>query len=164
MPTKSLTTDLPHSQGPHAKAPNLPSPADRPAADIVLYDGHCNFCQAQMQNLRWWDCCSHLSYLSIHDPQVAERWPDLPLDRLLEEMCLIERASSKHPGRQHWGAEAVRYLTLRLRRLWWLSPLMYFPGAMLIAKPAYRFIAKHRYRIAGKSGECESEACSIHGR
>ncbi|MEM8866082.1 MAG: DUF393 domain-containing protein [Planctomycetota bacterium] len=141
--------------------PKLPSPAERPEADIVLYDGQCNFCRASVTKLVWWDCQDKLAYLSLHEPEVAERWPDVSLDRLHEEMCIVERPASPHPGRQHWGAEAIRYLSLRLRRLWWLAPVMYFPGIMLLAKPAYRFIARNRYLIAGKAEECESGTCSI---
>ncbi|MEM1303442.1 MAG: DCC1-like thiol-disulfide oxidoreductase family protein, partial [Planctomycetota bacterium] len=55
----------------------FPPPADRPGADVVLYDGECNFCRAQMQRLTRWDTGGRLAYLSIHDPVVAERWPDL---------------------------------------------------------------------------------------
>lgn len=137
---------------------NLPRPEDRPEADVVLYDGQCRFCRAGMRRLTWWDCQGKLSYLSIHDPQVPERWPDLPHERLLDEMCIIDRS-----GARHWGADAARYLTRRLRRLWWLAPLTHIPGAMLIARPMYRFIARRRYLIAGKT-ECESGSCSVHGK
>src|SRR5690606_2033867 len=102
----------------------LPSPADRPEADVVLFDGQCNFCRAQIRQLVWWDCQKKLSYLSLHDPEVARRWPDISHDRLMQEMCIIDRQ-----GNRHWGPYAFRYLTRRLRRLWWLAPLMYFPGS-----------------------------------
>ena len=140
----------------------FPRPADRPEADIVLYDGHCNICRAGMRRLVWWDCQQRLSYLSIHDPLVAQRWPDISHDRLMQEMCIIERAGSATPGRKHWGVYALRLLTRRLRRLWWLAPVLHLPGAMLLARPLYRFIAKHRYRIAGKSEACDGDACSLH--
>lgn len=143
-------------------ANQLPTPQDRPEADIVLYDGQCNFCRASVAKLRWWDCQGKLAYQSLHDPQVKERWPDISLERLHEEMCLVERDSGPHPGRRHWGAEAIRYLTRRLRRLWWLAPVMHFPGIMLIAKRVYRVVARNRYLIAGKSVDCEGDACSLH--
>ena len=136
------------------------APADaRPAKDVVVYDGQCRFCRRQMEQLKWWDCCNRLDYVSLHDPSVAERWPDLPHDRLMREMCIVDTQ-----GRRHWGAEAFRYLTRRLRRLWWLAPLMHFPGSMLLWRPLYRFISKHRYRLMGKTDECEGGTCSLHGR
>lgn len=136
---------------------SLPSPAERPDADVVLYDGRCNFCRAQVRQLVWWDCQKKLSFLSLHDPEVARRWPDLPHERLMEEMCIIDRQ-----GNRYWGPEAFRYLTTRLRRLWWLAPVMYFPGSMWLWRPLYRWIARNRYRFAGKTTQCEDGTCSLH--
>lgn len=144
-----------------AAGPRLPRPAERPDADIVLYDGQCNFCRASVARLVWWDCQGKLAYLSLHDPEVAGRWPDISLDRLHEEMCIVERDASRNAGRLHWGAEAVRYLTSRLRRLWWLMPVMYLPGMMLLAKPMYRLVARNRYLIAGRADDCEGGTCSV---
>ena len=132
----------------------LPSPSERPAADVVIYDGECGICTAQIGRLPWWDCQDKLAYLSLHDPQVAENWPELSHERLMQEMCIIDAR-----GRQHWGAEAIRYLSRRLRRLWWATPFLYFPGSMLLWRPLYRWIAQNRYRLSGK---CEKGSCEIH--
>ena len=94
--------------------------------------------------------------LGLHSPEVPARWPDLPHDRLMQEMCLVDVR-----GNRHWGPEAFRHLTRRLRRLWWAAPLMHLPGAMLVARPAYRWVSRNRYLIAGKA-ECDSDACSLH--
>ena len=136
---------------------SLPTPSERPDADVVIYDAQCNFCRAQIRQLAWWDCQKKLSYLSLHDPEVARRWPDLPHGRLMQEMCLID-----HEGNRYWGPEAFRYLTRRLRRLWWLAPVMYFPGSMYLWRPLYRLIARNRYRFAGKAVECDEGTCSLH--
>jgi len=45
----------------------LPTPAERPESDVVIYDGHCRICTAQVRKLPWWDCQKKLSYLSLHD-------------------------------------------------------------------------------------------------
>lgn len=131
----------------------------QPKYDTVLYDGHCRFCQAQMKQLRWWDRGHRLVYLSLHDKQVEKRWPELSKDRLLEEMCIVDQQ-----GHCHWGPEAVRFLSRRLPTLWWLAPLLHLPGSMFLWRPLYRFVAKNRYRIWGKTNDCEEGACSIHGR
>ena len=137
-------------------SPLLPCPDERPDADVVIYDGACGICTSQINKLPWWDCQRKLSYLSLHDPQVAERWPELPADQLMDEMCIIDSR-----GGQHWGAEAVRYLSRRLRRLWWLVPLLYLPGSMLLWRPFYRWVARNRYRLSG-SQACETDACKLH--
>ncbi|QDT67552.1 hypothetical protein MalM25_04520 [Planctomycetes bacterium MalM25] len=144
----------------------LPSPAERPDADVVLYDGRCNFCCARVEQVRWlegpllWKSGERLAYLSLHDPAVAADYPDAPHERLLEAMCVVE----KKTGRHHWGAEAVRYLSRRLPRLWWLAPVMHLPGIMLVARPVYAWVSRNRYLIGGKVEECEDGACSVSRR
>lgn len=134
---------------------DLPTPDERPGADVVIYDGECGICTAQVSRLPWWDCQDKLSYLSLHDPQVHRRWPDLSKDRLMQQMCIVDTR-----GRRHWGAYALRYLTRRLRRLWWAAPAAYFPGSMLLAKPLYGWIARNRYRLSGR--DCDDGTCQLH--
>src|SRR5262245_65427160 len=50
---------------------HLPSPQERPEADVVIYDGNCRMCTAQVHKLAWWDCHGKLSYLSLHNPEAA---------------------------------------------------------------------------------------------
>ncbi|MGL4513303.1 MAG: thiol-disulfide oxidoreductase DCC family protein [Lacipirellulaceae bacterium] len=136
----------------------LPSPEALTGADVVLYDGGCVFCRAGMERLARWDRGGGgLGFLSIHDPAVAAEYPDCPRERLLEEMCVIDPA-----GTRHWGADAMRRIAVRLPSLWWLRWLFAIPGAMLVARPVYRLVARNRYLIAGKREECADGACSLH--
>lgn len=139
-----------------AKSEALPTPDERPETDVVLFDGQCGMCTAQVGKLPWWDCQGKLSYLSLHDPRVAQRYPELAHEQLMREMVIVDRH-----GRQHAGAYALRYLTGRLRRLWWLAPFLYFPGSMLLVRPLYRWVARNRYRWSGQGG-CESGTCELH--
>jgi len=133
----------------------LPSPAARPDADVVIFDGHCGMCTAQVKKLTFWDCQQRLAYLSLHDPEVHRRWPDASHERLMREMLVVDRK-----GNRHWGPEAIQYLTGRLRRLWWAAPLAYFPGGMLLWRPLYRWVARNRYRLSGRT--CENVSCGLH--
>ncbi len=136
----------------------LPSPAERPEADIVIYDGHCRFCTGQVQNLARWDSHSRLAYLSLHDPEVAKRFPDLTYDQLMEEMVVVDQA-----GHRHGGAAAFKYLTTRLPRLYVLAPLMHIPFTMPLWRWGYRQVAKRRYALMGKSSEaCDDGTCKVH--
>ncbi len=134
----------------------LPTPAERPYSDVVIYDGDCRICTAQVGKLPWWDCQGKLSYLSLHDAEVQRRWPDLSHERMMQEMVIVDRQ-----GRRHWGPEAIRYLSRRLRRLWWAAPFLHLPGSMLVWRPLYRWVARNRYRLSGGAA-CEEGTCSLH--
>ena len=82
---------------------HLPTPAENPAADIVIYDGHCKFCTGQVQNLARWDGKGRrLAFLSLHDPEVAKRFPDLTYDQLMEEMYVVDQR-----GQSAWRSSGV---------------------------------------------------------
>jgi predicted DCC family thiol-disulfide oxidoreductase YuxK len=135
----------------------LPSPAARPDADVVIFDGECSMCTAQVAKLLRWDGGQRLAYISLHDPEVQRRWPDMGHDRLMQEMAVVDRR-----GHRHWGPEAIRYLTGRLPRLWWAAPFTHFPGSMVLWRPLYRWVARNRYRFSGQ--RCENGACSLHAK
>ncbi len=144
---------------PAAPAPALPSPEERPRADVVIYDSHCGFCTAQVSKLLRWDRQGKLAYLSLHDPEVARRWPDADHDRLMQEMLVVDR-----DGGRHWGPEAIRHLTGVLKRLWWAKWIFRIPGVMFAWRRMYRWIARNRYRISRKLGQdaCDSGTCQLH--
>jgi predicted DCC family thiol-disulfide oxidoreductase YuxK len=136
----------------------LPTPAERPGADVVIYDGHCKFCVAQVRKLAHWDGSKRLAFLSLHDPDVAKRFPDLTYEQLMKELYVVDQQ-----GRRHKGAAAFRYLTMRLPRLYLLAPLVHIPFTMPLWRWGYQQIAKRRYAIAGKSADaCDDGACQVH--
>ena len=141
------------------KGIHLPTPAENPNADIVIFDGHCKFCTGQVQRLARWDGSGRrLAFLSLHDPEVAKRFPDLTYDQLMEEMVVADRR-----GRRHAGAAAFKYLTTRLPRLYALAPLMHLPFTMPLWRWGYKQVAKHRYLLMGKTtGACDDDACKVH--
>jgi predicted DCC family thiol-disulfide oxidoreductase YuxK len=136
----------------------LPTPAERPDADVVIFDGHCRMCTAQVRKLVWWDCQHRLAYLSLHDPEVARRYPDLTHDALMKEIYIVDGR-----GTRHRGAGAIRYLSRRLRRLWWLAPLLHIPGSLPLWQWLYRQVAKRRYRF-GRTDDCDNGSCQLHGK
>jgi predicted DCC family thiol-disulfide oxidoreductase YuxK len=137
----------------------LPSIHDRPDADVVIYDGHCQFCRRQVERLDWLDGGGRLAFLSLHDPLVAGKYPDLTHERLMEEMVVVDRH-----GRRHGGASAIRYLSRRLPRMWLLAPFLHIPGLMPLWKWLYRQVAARRYRwnSPGEAAECSDGACRVH--
>ena len=136
----------------------LPTPVERPAADLIIYDGQCGFCQQQMRRLHRWDKQNKLAYLSLHDEQVSRRWPDLSQQQLMRQMCLITQDNQRYHG-----AEAFKYLSTTLPRLWPLAIIMHIPLSMPIWRWVYRVFAKQRYWLS-KRNACADEACQVHVR
>jgi predicted DCC family thiol-disulfide oxidoreductase YuxK len=136
----------------------LPSPADRPTADVVIYDGHCKFCTGSVQKLNRFDRRGKLAFLSLHDAEVARRWPELGYDELMQYLYLVTP-----DGRKFRGAEAFKHLSTKLPALYWMAPLLYFPFSMPLWQFFYRTFAKRRYRF-GRIESCENGTCQIPRR
>ncbi|MFM8573121.1 MAG: thiol-disulfide oxidoreductase DCC family protein [Pirellula sp.] len=122
---------------------------------VVLFDGQCKFCAGQVANLRRIDLFGSLKFLSLHDPIVAEAYPDLTYEQLMEQMWVIAPS-----GKRFAGAYSLRYLSRLLPMLWPIAPALHFPGLMPVWTWLYQAIAKRRYQIAGRS--CSEGTCSLH--
>ena len=125
----------------------------RPLQDTLIYDGMCRFCRGQVALLRRVDFCGRLRTVSLHDPEVARDFPELSADELHARMYVVDTH-----GRARGGAEAVRYLSRRLPLLWPLAVPLHVPGSLPVWERLYRFIARHRYRIAGT---CDEGTCRL---
>src|SRR5690554_1273707 len=103
----------------------LPKPQDRPGADVVIFDGDCQFCTRQVQRLNAWDWRGQLAFISLHDPAAVAFSGDLTHDELMQQMYVVNGK-----GQRHGGAAAFRYLTRKLPPLWPLAPLLHLPGSL----------------------------------
>jgi len=140
-----------------APSHSLPAPDSRPSADIVIYDGHCRFCTTSVRRLNGL-AGQRLAFLSLHDDEVARRFPQLTHEQMMEQMYVVDQS-----GHAHGGAAAFRYLTRRIPWLWALAPLLHIPFSLPLWKTLYRQVAKYRY-LFGKTADCESGTCDIHFR
>lgn len=136
---------------------NLADPDERPLADVVIFDGNCQFCQKQVVRLNKFDGGKRLSFISLHDPRVVERYPDLTHEQLMEQMYVVTQ-----DGQQYAGARSIRYLSRRLPRLWWLAPLLHIPFSMPVWQWLYKQVAVRRYRLATRQQPPCEDACQIH--
>ncbi|TWU57209.1 thiol-disulfide oxidoreductase DCC family protein [Rubripirellula reticaptiva] len=140
------------------RRPELPDPDTQSDADVVIYDGDCNFCRSQVRTLSRFDLGGgRLAFISLHDPRVAERYPDLTYDEMMKQMYVVDTR-----GRRHGGSEAVKYLSRRLPILWPAMPILHLPGTARLWRWIYGEIAKRRYKIAGKMSDCDGDSCSVH--
>jgi predicted DCC family thiol-disulfide oxidoreductase YuxK len=147
---------------PQPTSNQLPTIDDYPDADLVIYDGKCVFCTNGVRQLRRLDGRNRLAFLSLHDPQVPMLAPELTHAQMMEQMFVIPRSdSSQHYG----GAAAIRYLSRRLPKLWITAPLLHIPFSLPVWQWLYTQVAKRRYRIANKNGNCDDEGtCEVHFR
>ena len=125
----------------------------KPARDTVLYDGQCLFCRRRVEDLRRLDVGHRLVFMSLHDERAASDFPELPRDRLLQEMYVIDPS-----GKARGGATAVRYLSRRLPLLWPLAPFLHIPGSLPAWNWLYRLVARNRMRLGGR---CDEGTCRL---
>ncbi|HEX4132060.1 MAG TPA: DUF393 domain-containing protein [Pirellulales bacterium] len=129
---------------------------EQPTADVVIYDGHCRVCRGSMERLARLDRGRRLVFVSLHDPEVTRRWPDLRHDDLMQNIVVVDRR-----GQRHWGAAAFRYLSRRLPRLYWLAPLLHIPFSLPLWQRLYQMFARRRY-LFGRAATCDDGSCRIN--
>ncbi len=114
----------------------------------VLFDGACPMCRAAAESMRKFDNADSLELLDLHRPDVCSRFPELGLDRLLEELHVVDDA-----GRIYRGARAINEILRHqsgMKR--YLAYLWYLPGFAWLADWQYRRLAASRYGCASKAG------------
>src|SRR5689334_19409466 len=115
---------------------HLPTPAENPSGDIRIYGCHRKFCTKTGEPPREWVGKGRLAFLSLHDPEVAKRFPDLTYDQLMDQMYVVDGQ-----GRKYGGAAAFRYLTTKLPKLFLLAPIMHLPFTLPLWQWGYRKVA-----------------------
>lgn len=147
-----------------AVSTDFPSPIELPRADLVIFDGDCVFCTGQVKNLMRFDGNDRLAFISLHDEFVAEHFPDLSHEQMMEKIFVVPNSKSGYTDQRYGGAAGIRYLTRRLPKLWIFAPLFHIPFTQPIQQWCYRQIAKRRYKIARKTGpDCdENGTCDLH--
>ena len=156
MSNSSSNSDLSSENG-------LPSPLEFAQADVVIFDGKCNFCRGQVARLKRLDGKNRLAFISLHDEFVAEKFPDLSFDQLMSQMYVIPATPTGYSEHRFGGASAVRYLSRRLPILWPIAPVLHLPFSLPVWQRIYQWIAQRRYRIAGKAEACDPDGtCELH--
>lgn len=152
--TKNTTPLNPESKGRGSLLPDL---NQYPDADVVVFDGRCKFCTKQVKRLFQLDGKNRLTFLSLHDERVQKLLPHLTHDDLMEQMYVVTPE-----GNHYGGAEAFRYLTRRLPKIWILAPLLHIPFSLPFWQWGYRQIAKRRYKMGQVKDPCEEGSCEVH--
>jgi predicted DCC family thiol-disulfide oxidoreductase YuxK len=124
-----------------------------PARAVILYDGHCRFCIAQMRNLARFLPAGSYEALNFQEEGVLPRFPGVTHEKAMEAMLFIDPR-----GRVYSGMEAA-VRAVSLRPLGKLAFGYYVPGVRQLLDWIYRRIAKNRYKLMG---ECADGTCALH--
>ena len=133
---------------------------ERPERAVVLYDGHCRFCKAQMKNLLRLARPGAIEPVDFQDEGVLERFEGLSYDACMEAMHLVTP-----DGRVFRGMEAAVRAVVTRPVLGAIAWLYYVPGVRHLMDAIYRWIAARRYAIAGRelaASGCDGGTCSVH--
>lgn len=105
----------------------------------MIYDGDCCFCTLWIHR---WQCATGdlVDYLPSQDPQIAQRFPEIPREAFDTSVQFVETDCSVYRG-----AEAVfRSLAHKEHYGWLLNFYQDFPIFRAITERSYRLVANHR--------------------
>jgi lipase maturation factor 1 len=113
--------------------------ASPPSKPLMVYDGDCRFCGLWIR--RWRQLTGNaVDFLISQDPQITERFPEIPPEQFDTAVVLIEP-----DGTVFSGAEAVfRGMDKNPKYEWPLHLYESSPAFADITEVAYRFVARHR--------------------
>lgn len=123
---------------------------------VIIYDGACEFCRRRAEWLRRRNRAACFEFLPIATPNLHERFPQL---RGLDTAGAMSAIAPD--GRIWTGADAVYAIARRLPRWRHIALLYRLPPLKPLFRFLYRWIARHRYRLAGR---CENGSCAIDSK
>ena len=105
---------------------------------VLIYDGECRFCSANAERIRKWDKKNIFSFVSLHDPEVKEKWPELDQSVLTNNICICSE------DKKYFGVDAIKYLSTKLPVLFFIRPLFWFPF-LPVWRLFYKIVARNRF-------------------
>jgi predicted DCC family thiol-disulfide oxidoreductase YuxK len=129
---------------------------------VLLYDGRCRFCRAQLKRLIPLARANTIEPMSFHKPGVLERFPGLSFDECMTAMHLVAP-----DGRVYKGFEAAVRALMTRPILGWPAHAYYLPGIRQVCDFVYAWIAANRYRLSRKklsASYCSEGTCALHVR
>jgi predicted DCC family thiol-disulfide oxidoreductase YuxK len=127
-------------QEPPVKAPAIDKP-------IVFFDGVCGMCNGVVDMLLKIDRKQLFLFAPLQGETAARMLPPLPENPEQWSMILLDEKG------MHDQSDASLEIYRRLGGIWWFLSLVRFVPRF-IRNPAYRVIARNRYRWFGKKEQC----------
>lgn len=130
---------------------------NRPDA-LMVFDGLCNACSAQVRLLLRLDRAGTIRFTSIQSPYGRHLAARFGIDADDPSTFLFFDG-----GRPLTQSQAVIAIAGRLPRPWrWLRVLAYLPRP--VRDGAYRWVARNRYRLAGRRETCMIPSPEVRAR
>ena len=107
-----------------------------------IYDSDCGMCASAVRFLRRLDRLNRVSWVpaqGLDSPPSGLTWSDLDRSAYLETPT----------GDLYEGFFAIRELLLKLPATAPVGAMMMLPGVRMAGVPAYRWVARNRYRLSG---------------
>lgn len=133
-------------------AMNTPAPAPASPPLVVVYDGACRFCRAQMGWIARRAAAGDFEFVPSQSAELLTRFPQLRGEEFNAGLRLVAA-----DGGVQRGADAVYRIARRLRGWRWVALLYRVPGLTWLARRAYALVAARRYRLAGRC----AESCAV---
>jgi len=124
----------------------------------IFYDGSCSLCAAKMEAYRQKDANGHLVFVDISAPSFDPAPYGIPLEAFMYEMHAIDTG-----GAVYRGVDAFRVIWRALPSNWYglLGTMAGLPGVNLLARLAYRVVARTRRFLPGGHEQCSDGTCGI---
>jgi predicted DCC family thiol-disulfide oxidoreductase YuxK len=120
----------------------------------LVYDGLCLFCIRSLRVVDALDIRNALEFYDANDRAVVLlRFPQLATFDLDAAMYVVDQR-----GRVYAGFYAFRRIAWTSPLVWWLLPVLYFPGVSLAGTRLYALIAGNRTRLGCRVEEGEPRA------
>jgi len=123
----------------------------------LLYDGDCRFCVRSARAIERRFGTARVALRNFQQPGVLAAYPAVTHEAAMRRMHAV-----MPDGRVFAGAEAFARILMSARLIGWLGWVYYVPGLRQVADLGYWVIAKARYRLRGKAGDCQGGTCHLH--
>jgi predicted DCC family thiol-disulfide oxidoreductase YuxK len=109
---------------------------------VIVYDGDCAFCRAQVARIRAWDRAGRFETVPRRTPGIDDRFPILREADFNAGMRVVIGT-----GEAYVGTDAVHAIMSRLPRWRLVAWLYHVPGVRGVARVLYAWIARNRARL-----------------
>jgi predicted DCC family thiol-disulfide oxidoreductase YuxK len=98
-----------------------------------------------------------LELLDLHDPSVAQRFPQVNREQALLWMQAVDARGHVSSGVDAWARIGLALPVWKL-----LAWMLLVPGIHLVAGKVYSWVARNRYRWNREA--CADDSCAVHGK